>query len=932
MRRYLKYILCLICVVFIMTVQSAHSGFLDDLKKKSSDMLKGAGDQIKKGVEKIEGKKASETEETVKSETGQSNPPVLPGKTTAPPDMAQGKGTDGDEFSQNQEPDYRALFKMYMAEHNELLDSTAMALEYYLLFNSNKEECNEIRTEGNNEFYRDKLINRVRPRFTKDLKDARSWPKTAVFRMKGNRSLGKYDKGKSMFPFTSYQLQGGQFKIARNKELCRHSFQKLDGMKMIPGGNWAERFYLEFSGGEKLKGFPLPLEQAEAFIKSTPQRRVDIELLIRTETIPFMATAINQTIPARVIAARLLNPAHGRVLYTYDPSIFRQKTLAETGYPLTPDIMTLLAVRHMPDALEGETLRKITEQMIKTGGEPVFRPQQIMGRDPKFASEELAPEYKKFVEKAAAQLPKRIRIKSQYRIGKPNYDSSKGVFRFISWHPVSKSRNAKSIPAAVWDMAVYEFRTMGRPMIDKESLDAARVIPKISSRDTRLFPNITLLALDRWIEIKDIPVERSRAEKMKALKGYFMLVIEFTVKDMVGAARSGNTRTSGTLIAGLDKVTIFDPNDDVFASFSPDTLPSAKERYAVAQAQSADKTKTAVAAKAQAEKKKKQKAADMRSKKDKINKKLTECETIVSPKDRLSCFEDVCSTVKGGNESNRCISGKMKASSQIDQEKSKAKSMAKRKVRNCEQRASSDWKLNKGSEEYNAAVKGCVEEEDRVPYGPDILGLRLGMTWGDADKLIKREMDLSKAESRKHVVMATEPRPFKDGRLYFSKEGDHGVAFYHMRNNDNERVAAVSRRLYFDGKGESSVPVRKALVEKYGKVDWSKGNTLLWATSGGPSLGARCAKLADKLLPAELSRKKWKSGESGSLRTIFMIGAEGTPGDYSMYEACGPVLIARLNKNKSGKIKDMSMVLFDPSWIASQPAAAFKIAKKKMRF
>jgi len=61
-----------------------------------------------------------------------------------------------------------------------------------------------------------------------------------------------------------------------------------------------------------------------------------------------------------------------------------------------------------------------------------------------------------------------------------------------------------------------------------------------------------------------------------------------------------------------------------------------------------------------------------------------------------------------------------------------------------------------------------------------------------------------------------------------------------------------------------------------------------------------------------------------------MIGAEGTPGDYSSYEASGPVLIARLNKGKSGKVKDMSIVLFDPSWVASQPVAAFKPVKKKV--
>jgi len=83
----------------------------------------------------------------------------------------------------------------------------------------------------------------------------------------------------------------------------------------------------------------------------------------------------------------------------------------------------------------------------------------------------------------------------------------------------------------------------------------------------------------------------------------------------------------------------------------------------------------------------------------------------------------------------------------------------------------------------------------------------------------------------KYVDMANEPRPFKTGMLYFSKEGDHGIAFYYMRNNNDLRVAALSRRLYFDEKGKPAAPIREALVEKYGPTDWSKGNTLLWVTA-----------------------------------------------------------------------------------------------------
>ncbi len=59
-------------------------------------------------------------------------------------------------------------------------------------------------------------------------------------------------------------------------------------------------------------------------------------------------------------------------------------------------------------------------------------------------------------------------------------------------------------------------------------------------------------------------------------------------------------------------------------------------------------------------------------------------------------------------------------------------------------------------------------------------------------------------------------------------------------------------------------------------------------------------------------------------RLPVMIGPEGEPGIYARYRASGPVVIALLNADASGRMKDASFVLFDPAWIAGQPAFAFK--------
>ena len=59
-----------------------------------------------------------------------------------------------------------------------------------------------------------------------------------------------------------------------------------------------------------------------------------------------------------------------------------------------------------------------------------------------------------------------------------------------------------------------------------------------------------------------------------------------------------------------------------------------------------------------------------------------------------------------------------------------------------------------------------------------------------------------------------------------------------------------------------------------------------------------------------------------------MVGPEGDPETYAKYETCGPVVIALLNTDTKGKVMDASFVLFDPAWIAQQPAFFFKSANE----
>jgi len=59
-------------------------------------------------------------------------------------------------------------------------------------------------------------------------------------------------------------------------------------------------------------------------------------------------------------------------------------------------------------------------------------------------------------------------------------------------------------------------------------------------------------------------------------------------------------------------------------------------------------------------------------------------------------------------------------------------------------------------------------------------------------------------------------------------------------------------------------------------------------------------------------------------RLPMLIGIGGSPQDYAEYSSCGPVVISLFNHGADGGLKDASFILFDPAWIADQPAFAFK--------
>jgi len=377
----------------------------------------------------------------------------------------------------------------------------------------------------------------------------------------------------------------------------------------------------------------------------------------------------------------------------------------------------------------------------------------------------------------------------------------------------------------------------------------------------------------------------------------------------------------------------------------------------------------------------------------------TECEST----GRSACYRELCDRIKASANRNEWKACRKAYSAALLREKNAEMNAAMRtaiprpqttvvnttREASCRRKYSGPtpqpWMPVSGGPEYEQAMQHCVKQPVRDAYGMDILGLRLGMPFNDARKYVQKE-------SFARGVTLKDTRPFEKAELHITEDRNGGLATFFIRNGEFERLAAVSRRLYFDEGEMPASKVKAGLRKKYGEESWSRGNdVLLWLDSaakvspkscsgvvdliderdgwnnGGWRLGSRRASRRDPAIGASMDANQVRQqcmskygmqgggvpgpdmmaqmqnlqrcmmeqmagitptsptkGKEESRRLPMMVKMTGSPEQYSRYSACGPVLVAKFNNGKSGSLRSLSLVLFDPDWIARQPAFAFK--------
>lgn len=264
-----------------------------------------------------------------------------------------------------------------------------------------------------------------------------------------------------------------------------------------------------------------------------------------------------------------------------------------------------------------------------------------------------------------------------------------------------------------------------------------------------------------------------------------------------------------------------------------------------------------------------------------------------------------------------------------------AKSAAKRKARaqerdaieekqirkmKCSQRYSRDKGAVPDSPEFEAAIARCMEEQVRTPYGPAVLGIQLGMERQQATALAEQQTGGSGSKK----LRARQTEPFRWGQLNISQDLNHGVATFYVGNGGSHKVIAVSRRQYFADNAPTGQQFMAAIRDTYGTESWREGNVVLWSQSADP---AGCAAARDLIHERGIWSSRWRDPDNPrnkSGRQLPVLDAEGSADDYARFADCGPLLFAFLNDNGQGAIGDLSLVLFDPAWMAEQPAFRFR--------
>ena len=207
--------------------------------------------------------------------------------------------------------------------------------------------------------------------------------------------------------------------------------------------------------------------------------------------------------------------------------------------------------------------------------------------------------------------------------------------------------------------------------------------------------------------------------------------------------------------------------------------------------------------------------------------------------------------------------------------------------------------------------KAAGESEKRSatptgPYGPDLLGIRLGMSFGEAEAIVRQHMSVGQVLQGTRAFDAEVrngfPKPFTSGKLFLAADGQEMIALIDEPPAALERVMAAWRRNLIKHGTTHPSEVLSALQQKYGPPTDSPlqtGIPLNWHSASG----ARCAgaynygkfiplseSWSDNGTPAAFAGEGIKTPKGPM---IIMPLFDPLNEQYKMFLECGPFVTAQ---------------------------------------
>lgn len=169
------------------------------------------------------------------------------------------------------------------------------------------------------------------------------------------------------------------------------------------------------------------------------------------------------------------------------------------------------------------------------------------------------------------------------------------------------------------------------------------------------------------------------------------------------------------------------------------------------------------------------------------------------------------------------------------------------------------------------------------PYGPDIVGLRLGLSFAEAEAIIRKHMVVERVLKRDRANQATAAtgnfERFSSATMFVAEGGKEFIILYDEPPAAEQVVVGITRQLALSAGQLNAASALALMREKYGRETWSSPRGIVgW----GESLRQAGNALDNKCIPGLRSAPVGEWAESDGSPTKWKPMGRGAPGVVSV--------------------------------------------------